>query len=37
MWAPVTLPPGLDASELVIQTPQPAAEDQGGPHGRQRR
>lgn len=37
MWAPATLPPGLGASEQVIQTPQPATEDQGGPHGREER
>lgn len=35
MWAPATLPPGLGARELVIQTPQPATEDQGGPHRRE--
>jgi len=35
MWAPDTLPPGLGARELVIQTQQPATEDQGGPHRRE--
>lgn len=35
MWAPATLPPGLGARKLVIQTPQPATEDQGGPHRRE--
>lgn len=37
MWAPATLLSGLGASEQVIQTPQPATEDQGGPHGREER